>query len=111
MEQPDHPGVAHYLIHSNDYPALAEHGLDAALRYADIAPAAPHALHMPSHIFTRLGYWQESIDTNMASANAAKARLPESDRQSRLQIRVARHGLYDVCLLAVGPGWGSQSAS
>ena len=73
VEQPDHPGVAHYLIHSNDVPALAEHGLDAALRYAEIAPAAPHALHMPSHIFTRLGYWQDSIDTNIASANAAKA--------------------------------------
>jgi tetratricopeptide (TPR) repeat protein len=80
IEQPDHPGVAHYLIHSNDYPALAEHGVDAALRFADIAPAAPHALHMPSHIFTRLGYWQESIDTNMAAANAAKAGIPENDR-------------------------------
>jgi tetratricopeptide (TPR) repeat protein len=76
--QPNHPGAAHYLIHSNDYPALAEHGLDAALRYASIAPAAPHALHMPSHIFTRLGYWQESIDTNIASANAGKAALAAS---------------------------------
>jgi hypothetical protein len=73
--------VTHYLIHSNDYPSLAEHGLDAALRYAGIAPAAPHALHMPSHIFTRLGYWQESIATNQASANAAKANLPASDGQ------------------------------
>jgi hypothetical protein len=80
-EQPNHPGVAHYLIHSNDYPALAEHGIDAALRFAEIAPAAPHALHMPSHIFTRLGYWQESIETNTASANTAKAGLPESDGQ------------------------------
>jgi tetratricopeptide (TPR) repeat protein len=79
VEQPNHPGVAHYLIHSNDYPALAEHGLDAALRFADIAPAAPHALHMPSHIFTRLGYWQESVDTNMASANTAKAGLPSDE--------------------------------
>jgi tetratricopeptide (TPR) repeat protein len=75
IEQPNHPGVAHYLIHSNDYPALAEHGLDAALRYADIAPAAPHAQHMPSHIFTRLGYWQQSIDTNLVSAAAAKQEL------------------------------------
>jgi tetratricopeptide (TPR) repeat protein len=81
-ELPDHPGVAHYLIHSNDYPALAEHGRDAALRFADIAPAAPHALHMPSHIFTRLGNWQESIDTNMAAANTAKAHLPESNGES-----------------------------
>ncbi len=80
-EQPNHPGVAHYLIHSNDYPALADQGLDAALRFAVIAPAAPHALHMPSHIFTRLGYWQESIDTNLAGASAAKARLPEGDEQ------------------------------
>lgn len=80
VEQPNHPGVAHYLIHSNDYPTMAQYGLDAALSFADIAPAAPHALHMPSHIFTRLGYWQDSIDTNMASANTAKSNLPESDR-------------------------------
>ena len=52
---PDHPGVAHYLIHTYDYPALAEQGLEAASRYAGIAPDAPHALHMPSHIFTRVG--------------------------------------------------------
>jgi tetratricopeptide (TPR) repeat protein len=71
-EQPNHPGVAHYLIHSYDYPSIAEKGLPAARRYADIAPAAPHALHMPSHIFTRRGFWQESIDSNRASAAAAK---------------------------------------
>src|SRR5262245_21657060 len=69
-EQPQHPGVAHYLIHSYDFPPIAEKGLTAARRYASIAPAAPHALHMPSHIFTRRGYWQESIDANRASANA-----------------------------------------
>ena len=57
--QPRHPGVAHYLIHLYDYPGIAEKGLDAARRYAEIAPAAPHALHMPSHIFTRVGYWNE----------------------------------------------------
>jgi hypothetical protein len=72
-EQPDHPGVAHYLIHSYDEPALAEAGLPAARRYAEIAPSVPHALHMPSHIFTRLGYWQESIDTNRRSAEAGQA--------------------------------------
>lgn len=72
-EQPEHPGVAHYLIHSYDYPPLAERGLDAARRYARIAPSAPHALHMPSHIFTRLGLWQESIESNRDSAAAAKA--------------------------------------
>jgi tetratricopeptide (TPR) repeat protein len=71
-EQPNHPGVAHYLIHSYDYPPIADRGLSAARRYAGIAPAAPHALHMPSHIFTRRGYWQESIDSNRASAAAAK---------------------------------------
>jgi hypothetical protein len=71
--QPTHPGIAHYLIHSYDYPPLADQGLDAARRYAGIAPAAPHAQHMPSHIFTRLGYWQESIDTNLGSLAAARA--------------------------------------
>jgi hypothetical protein len=71
-EHPNHPGVAHYLIHSYDYPSLAHKGLAAARRYAAIAPSAPHALHMPSHIFTRLGYWQESVDTNRASAAVAK---------------------------------------
>jgi tetratricopeptide (TPR) repeat protein len=81
VQQPDHPGVAHYLIHSNDYPALAEEGLAAAQRYAAIAPSAPHALHMPSHIFTRLGYWQESIETNRASAEAAYEELTEAHVQ------------------------------
>jgi hypothetical protein len=71
-EQPNHPGVAHYLIHSYDFPPIAPRGLNAARRYAGIAPSAPHALHMPSHIFTRLGYWQESIATNRASATTAK---------------------------------------
>ena len=59
--QPRHPGVAHYLIHLYDMPALAEKGLDAARRYAEIAPAAPHAQHMPSHIFTRVGYWKDRL--------------------------------------------------
>src|SRR5215203_6093456 len=70
--QPRHPGVAHYLIHLYDTPALAEKGIDAAKRYAGIAPAAPHAQHMPSHIFTRVGAWNESIASNTASARAAK---------------------------------------
>ena len=72
-EQPNHPGIAHYIIHSYDVPALAERAVDAARSYAAIAPAAPHALHMPSHTFTRLGYWQESIDTNIKSAAASVA--------------------------------------
>ncbi|MBV9609642.1 MAG: hypothetical protein JO187_08800 [Acidobacteria bacterium] len=72
-QQPNHPGVAHYIIHSYDYPSLASRALPAARAYAKIAPAAPHALHMPSHIFTRLGLWQESIESNLASERAAKA--------------------------------------
>jgi tetratricopeptide (TPR) repeat protein len=72
-EQPDHPGVAHYLIHSYDFPPIAGRGLPAARRYASIAPSAPHAQHMPSHIFTRVGSWQESIDSNRAAARLARA--------------------------------------
>ena len=72
-KHPDHPGVAHYLIHSYDAPPIADKGLDAARRYAGIAPAAPHALHMPSHIFTRVGSWEESASTNLRSFEAAVA--------------------------------------
>jgi hypothetical protein len=70
--EPTHPGLAHYIIHAYDVPALAGRALIAARRYAVIAPDAPHALHMPSHTFTRLGYWQESIDSNVAAALAAQ---------------------------------------
>ena len=70
--QPDHPGVAHYLIHSYDKPQLADLGLPAARRYAQIAPAAPHALHMPAHIFARLGLWQDDINSNLASVAATR---------------------------------------
>jgi tetratricopeptide (TPR) repeat protein len=70
-EQPNHPGVAHYLIHSDDTQELAEAGLPAAMCYAKIAPEVPHALHMPSHIFTRLGMWQQSIESNRAGHKAA----------------------------------------
>jgi len=70
--EPDHPGVAHYLIHAYDKPQLAELGLPAARRYAQIAPAAPHALHMPSHIFARVGMWQEDINSNLASVAATR---------------------------------------
>lgn len=69
-EQPEHPGVAHYLIHSYDYPPIANQGFDAARRYSKIAADAPHAQHMPSHIFTRVGAWRESVDANVASAKA-----------------------------------------
>jgi hypothetical protein len=70
--EPDHPGVAHYLIHAYDKPQLAQLGLPAARRYAQIAPAAPHALHMPSHIFARVGLWQDDINSNLASIAATR---------------------------------------
>ena len=72
--QPQHPGVQHYLIHAYDVPALAKRGLPAAERYAGLAADAPHALHMPSHIFTRVGLWERSIETNRRSAETARAR-------------------------------------
>ena len=78
--QPRHPGVVHYLIHLSDYPPIAEKGLTAARLYASIAPAAPHAQHMPSHIFTRVGYWKESIASNIASVKAAKADKAANDQ-------------------------------
>jgi hypothetical protein len=71
-QEPEHPGLAHYIIHTYDVPALAGRALVAARRYSEIAPDAPHALHMPSHTFTRTGYWQESIDSNLAAAAAAR---------------------------------------
>jgi len=75
---PNHPGVAHYLIHTYDYAELAERGLPAARAYAKIAPAAPHALHMPSHIFSRVGLWPEMVESNRASYLAAKSELKET---------------------------------
>jgi tetratricopeptide (TPR) repeat protein len=70
--EPDHPGVAHYMIHSYDKPQLAQLGIPAARRYAAVAPAAPHALHMPSHIFARVGLWQDDINSNLASIAATR---------------------------------------
>ena len=78
-QMPTHPGLAHYIIHAYDVPPLAERALTAARRYASLAPAAPHALHMPSHIFTRLGLWQEAIDSNRASKAAADAWVHKID--------------------------------
>ena len=69
---PEHPGLAHYLIHAYDYPALAGRGTAAAARYAEIAPSVPHALHMPSHIYTQTGHWDQSIQSNLRSARAAR---------------------------------------
>jgi tetratricopeptide (TPR) repeat protein len=70
-KQPNHPGIAHYIIHSYDFPALAARAQDAAARYAAIAPSAAHALHMPSHTFTRTGSWKESVETNRRSIQVA----------------------------------------
>jgi hypothetical protein len=70
---PDHPGIAHLLIHSYDYAPIAARGLPAARRYAALEPTAPHALHMPSHIFLTLGMWQDAIQADLASDAAAKA--------------------------------------
>lgn len=86
---PDHPGLAHYIIHTCDTPALAQDGLAAAREYAKIAPSSAHALHMPGHIFARLGMWQEDIDSNLASVRASEkaeaAHLPGAAHQMHAQ--------------------------
>jgi tetratricopeptide (TPR) repeat protein len=87
-EQPNHPGVAHYIIHSYDSAPFASRALPAARSYAKIAPSAPHALHMPGHIFTRLGLWQESIDSNRMSADAGVA----------YSTKTGAHGAWDQTL-------------
>jgi len=101
-EQPQHPGVAHYLIHSYDYPPIASHGLDAARRYSRIAPDAPHALHMPSHIFTRVGAWKESIESNRESARVAAeaARVSSSRRELHDQLHAMDYMVYAHLQLA-----------
>jgi tetratricopeptide (TPR) repeat protein len=71
QQHPNHPGLPHYIIHAYDHPSLAAKALDAARRYSKIAPSAPHALHMPSHTFTRVGYWKESVESNIASEETA----------------------------------------
>jgi hypothetical protein len=86
--QPEHPGITHYIIHSFDVPVLAPRALSAARRYAKLAPAVPHALHMPSHTFTRVGSWQESIDTNIASAIAARKDGAASEELHALDYQV-----------------------
>ena len=78
-KMPDHPGIAHYLIHDYDFPALAEKGVIAARKYSKIAPAVPHALHMPSHIFIRLGMWDDAVSSNIASADSAEKYAREGD--------------------------------
>ncbi|HWG32433.1 MAG TPA: hypothetical protein VN676_17925 [Steroidobacteraceae bacterium] len=82
---PDHPGIAHYLIHACDNPHMAQDGLAAARRYAQIAPAAPHALHMPAHIYARLGLWQDDIRSNLASKAASEVKTgPRIGAENRL---------------------------
>ncbi len=78
-DQPNHPGIAHYIIHHYDHPELAKLALNTARRYADIAPASAHAQHMPSHIFTRLGLWDESIESNLNSASSAQCYAGETN--------------------------------
>ncbi len=87
-KHPEHPGVAHYLIHSYDYPPIAAKGLTAARRYSEIAASAPHALHMPSHIFTRVGAWQDSVASNRRSADVAKEDESPGDRLHALDYMV-----------------------
>ena len=89
--RPQHPGVAHYLIHLYDYPPIAEKGLPAARRYAKIAAAAPHAQHMPSHIYTRVGYWQDSIASNSTSARIAKEGKEGHDQLHAMDYLVYAH--------------------
>ena len=88
-EHPKHPGLAHYIIHAYDHPPLAEKALAAARSYASLAPSVPHALHMPSHTFTRVGLWKESIETNRRSAEAAR-------KENATRRRAARDGLPDL---------------
>ncbi|TCW85909.1 hypothetical protein C5O80_10535 [Burkholderia sp. SRS-46] len=77
-DQPDHPGIAHYLIHSYDYPPLAQRGLPFANKYAQIAPAAPHAIHMPSHIYSMLGMWAASVKSNEAALKVMREEAARS---------------------------------
>src|SRR5712692_11464158 len=93
---PTHPGLAHYIIHANDSPQLASLGLDAARRYAQIAPSAPHAQHMPSHIFIRLGLWDETIAANQRSVDAglAYARVQHLDGVSPDEFHALDYMIY-----------------
>ncbi len=95
-EHPKHPGLAHYIIHAYDHPPLADKALAAARSYASLAPSVPHALHMPSHTFTRVGLWKESIETNRRSAeaalkeNATAEELHAMDYQTYAYLQIAK---------------------
>jgi tetratricopeptide (TPR) repeat protein len=108
-DQPKHPGLAHYIIHAFDSPPLASLALDAARQYAQIAPAAPHALHMPSHIFTRLGYWDESIRTNRRSADLEPTPGGKSHPLDYLVYAYLQQGRDDAALAAMQEIGGSAS--
>ena len=100
-QHPKHPGLAHYIIHAFDSPPLANLALDAARQYAQIAPAAPHALHMPSHIFTRLGYWDESIKTNRRSADLEPTPGGKSHPLDYLAYAYLQQGRDDAALAVI----------
>ena len=91
-KQPEHPGVLHYLIHSYDFPPLAARGLSTAKRYASVAPSAPHALHMPSHVFSMLGMWQESIKSNREALGVAKNYVHAMDFMVYAHLQLAQDG-------------------
>ena len=91
-KQPEHPGVLHYLIHSYDFPPLAARGLPTAQRYASVAPSAPHALHMPSHIFSMVGMWQESIKSNREALGVAKNYVHAMDFMVYAHLQLAQDG-------------------
>ena len=120
-KMPAHPGLAHYIIHAYDAPPLAERGLAAARRYASLAPAVPHALHMPSHTFTRVGSWDESIETNRRSAEAARKsggageELHALDYQTYAYLQMGRDGAARAVLdrareVAAAPAAGGTPA-
>jgi tetratricopeptide (TPR) repeat protein len=100
-QHPNHPGLAHYIIHAFDSPPLARYALDAARQYAGIAPAAPHAMHMPSHIFTRLGYWDESIATNRRSADLEPTPGGKSHPMDYLVYAYLQQGRDEMALTAL----------
>jgi tetratricopeptide (TPR) repeat protein len=108
-QQPNHPGLAHYIIHAFDSPPLANLALDAARQYAAIAPAAPHALHMPSHIFTRLGYWDESIKTNRRSADLEPTPGGKSHPLDYLVYAYLQQGRDEAALAAIKEVGGTVS--
>jgi tetratricopeptide (TPR) repeat protein len=120
-QMPTHPGLAHYLIHAYDAPALADKGLIAARKYASLAPAVPHALHMPSHTFTRVGSWSESIETNRRSAEAARKNngpgeeLHALDYQAYAYLQIAQDkaakAVADHAVAIVGGAAGSAAGA